>query len=186
MTFDKFVGEVQHRAGLNSMGDAVRVIRCTLGVLSQRLAGGEAKDLASQLPSEIGYYLLHSEAGRGRRFSVGEFLDRVSFCEGIGKPKAVFHVRAVLEVLREAVSAGEFEDILAQLPGKYEPLFTAACRGALDLKHGKKPKPATARSPRTAVAARGSRRPLKSKETETAPRSARIAKRATGARHLGR
>src|SRR5438067_5179727 len=107
MTFDEFVGEVQHRARLGSLGDAVRAIRCTLAVLSQRLAGGEAKDLASQLPEEIGYYLLHSQAGAGQDFSVDEFLDRISSCEGENKPASIHHVRVVLQVIGAAVSAGQ-------------------------------------------------------------------------------
>ncbi len=89
MSFDEFAGEAQHRARLGTMGEAVRCIRCTLAVLSQRLAGGEVKDLASQLPEEIAYYLRHSEQGAGLRLSADEFLDRVSACEGADKPEGV-------------------------------------------------------------------------------------------------
>ncbi|MGM0669506.1 MAG: DUF2267 domain-containing protein, partial [Gemmatimonadota bacterium] len=56
MNYDDFVGEVQHRARLPSSGDAVKAIRSTLETLGRRLHGGEARDLAAQLPEEIARY----------------------------------------------------------------------------------------------------------------------------------
>jgi uncharacterized protein (DUF2267 family) len=50
MTYDEFIGQVHHRARLGTTGDAVRATRATLEVLGERLFGGEAKDLAAQLP----------------------------------------------------------------------------------------------------------------------------------------
>ena len=123
---------------LGSLGEAVRATRCTLGVLSQRLAGGEAKDLASQLPEEIGLYLFQAEAGQGQQFSAEEYLDRVATCEGANKPDSIFHTRVVLEVLREAVSGGQFDHVLDQLPSDFEPLFTAGSEGKMRLKAPRK------------------------------------------------
>ncbi|HYG33332.1 MAG TPA: DUF2267 domain-containing protein [Clostridia bacterium] len=192
MTFDEFVGEVQNRARLGTMGDAVRAIRCTLAVLSQRLAGGEVKDLASQLPEEIGFYLLHAEAGQGARFSADEFVNRVSACERADKPEAIFHVRAVLEVLHEAVSAGQFNHVVAQLPSEYKPLFTAGSTGKM-----------RSITPRSKAATASKRREVGTQKTRISrgraggreveeevqaeqPRSARIARRAAGPWHVGR
>ena len=50
MKHDEFIGQVQHRARLGSRGDAERATWATLQTLGERLAGGEAKDFASQLP----------------------------------------------------------------------------------------------------------------------------------------
>ena len=58
MKHDEFIGRVQHYARLASRGDAERATRATLETLGERLAGGEPKDLASQLPPEIGLHLL--------------------------------------------------------------------------------------------------------------------------------
>jgi uncharacterized protein (DUF2267 family) len=71
MKHDEFIGRVQHYARLASRGDAERATRATLETLGERLAGGEPKDLASQLPPEIGAHLLRC-AGTGERFSLDE------------------------------------------------------------------------------------------------------------------
>ena len=81
MKHDEFIGHVQHYARLPSRGDAERATRATLETLGERLAGGEPKDLASQLPPEIGLHLLRY-AGMGERFSLDEFYKRVSEREG--------------------------------------------------------------------------------------------------------
>src|SRR5205085_11688251 len=112
-------------------------------VLSQRLAGGEAKDPASQLPEEIGYYLLHSQAGAGQQFSLAEFFDRVAAYECEDKPKAIHHVRTVFEILREAVSAGQFAHVMDQLPEEYAPLLTGSSEGKMRIPRQRKQTPST-------------------------------------------
>jgi uncharacterized protein (DUF2267 family) len=37
----------------------------------------------------------------------------------------------VIEVLQEAVSAGEIEDVRAQLPAEFDPLFDSGSEGTL-------------------------------------------------------
>lgn len=183
MTFDKFVGEVQHRAQLRSLGEAVRAIRCTLSVLSQRLAEGEAKDLASQLPEEIGIYLIHGQAGAGMDFAADEFLARVSACEGAATPESKCHVMVVLQVVREAISEGQFEHLMGQLPADFKPLFQAGSEGRMRVT-------GTRRGARRSAGRRGKNvrgsREIVSPLEEVRPRSARITRRAVGPWHLGR
>ena len=131
MKHDEFIGQVQHHARLASRGEAERATRATLQTLGERLAGGEPKDLASQLPPEIGAYLLSGAAGKGERFSLDEFYRRVSEREGKDLPQAVFHARAVIRVLNEAVSRGEFNDILAQLPPEFDRFIQDAIEGPM-------------------------------------------------------
>lgn len=126
MKHDEFIGQVQHRARLSSRGDAERATRATLETLAERLAGGEANDLASQLPREIGAHLLGAWSGLGERFDLHEFFRRVSMREGVDYQQSVFHARAVIEVLKEAVSPGEIADVRAQLPAEFGPLFEAS------------------------------------------------------------
>ena len=45
MKTDEFVAEVQRRTGLDSQEMVLNAISVTLATLSERLAGGEAKDL---------------------------------------------------------------------------------------------------------------------------------------------
>jgi uncharacterized protein (DUF2267 family) len=129
MKHDEFVGHVQNRARLASRGEALRAVRATLETLGERLAGGEADDLAAQLPPEIGDYLREAESDGS--FSLDTFLDRVAEREGTDLPVAVHHARAVVAVLDEAVSAGEMDDVHAQLPEEYNPLFESGSEGSL-------------------------------------------------------
>ena len=127
MTLDHFVGQVQHRARLASTDEALRAIRCTFETLAERLDFGEAKDLAAQLPRELGAFFAVPE--HSVRMSLDEFFKRVSEREGIDLPVAVYHARVVIEVLQEAVSAGEIQDVKAQLPAEWNVLFDAGSEG---------------------------------------------------------
>ncbi|PSB15627.1 DUF2267 domain-containing protein [filamentous cyanobacterium CCP2] len=123
MKHDEFIGQVQHRARLASRGDAEVATRATLETLAERLAGNEPHNAAAQLPEGLAAYLTHDYAGMGDAFSVNEFFERVSQRERVDLPQAVYHARVVLEVMGEAVSQGEMDDIRAQLPNEYDPLF---------------------------------------------------------------
>ena len=123
MKHDEFIVQVQHRARLSSRGDAEVATRATLATLAERLSGGEASDLAAQLPRGIAEYLRAEFAGEGMRFPVKEFFERVGQREGVDVPKAIYHARAVIAVLSEAVSPGEMADVRAQLPADYAWLF---------------------------------------------------------------
>jgi len=126
MQYDQFVGQVQHRARVASRGEAVAAIRATLETLSERLAGGEAKDLASQLPAEIGMYLRNEWKSECTKLSLPEFYQRVSIRENMDPRKAIHHARSVMAVVQEAVSRGEIDDVRAQLPAEFSSLFELA------------------------------------------------------------
>lgn len=130
MNFDEFIGQVQHRARLSSRAEAERATRAVLEALAQRLSGGEPKNLASQLPWEIGRYLLGPHSGEGARFGPRDFYDLVARREGIDMPDAAYHVRAVASVLRDAVSPGEWQKMLAQLPADLDQLMESGSEGA--------------------------------------------------------
>lgn len=131
MKHDEFIGQVQHRARLSSRGAAERATRVVLETLAERLAGGEAKDLAAQLPPEIGEHLRGRWSGIGERFSLAEFYRLISQREGVDMPEAAFHARAVIEVLGEAVSKGEMADVRAQLPDEFDRLFETGSSGQM-------------------------------------------------------
>lgn len=131
MKYDEFVGEVQSRARLPSRGDTVRAIQATLETLAERINPGEADDLAAQLPPELGTFLRQVETSE--RFSVDDFFLRVAAKETADLPDAAHHARAVMAVLQEAVTTGEMEDVRAQLPDTYQPLFEAGSEGEMDI-----------------------------------------------------
>ncbi|MBD3298762.1 MAG: DUF2267 domain-containing protein [candidate division Zixibacteria bacterium] len=131
MKYHDFIGQVQHRAKLSSEGEAVRATRATLSTLGERLGGGEAADVAAQLPEEIAIFL-KPEIDEADRFDVNEFFGRVERREQVDRPDAVFHSRCVIDVLSDAVSGGEFDDIRSQLPEDYRPLLDTGSTGRMD------------------------------------------------------
>ena len=131
MQHDEFIGYVQNRAHLSSRGDAELATRATLETLGERLAGGEPANAAAQLPKGIAEYLQHEDAGAGERFSLDEFFQRVSQREKVNVPDALHHARVVIEVMREAISEGEMDDICSQLPPEFQPLFESGSQGQM-------------------------------------------------------
>ena len=124
MEYHQFLKEVQEKAMLESRDEALRATRATLETLGERLMGGEKDDLASQLPRELQESLQHvSEASK--KMNLEEFIQTVGEKEGISIGRPRDHIQAVIQVLREAVSPGEFQDVMAQLPDEYRDLFTS-------------------------------------------------------------
>jgi len=131
LRYDEFIGQVQHRARLGSQAEAERATRATLETLAERLVGGEAHDLAAQLPRELALYLQPPDAGIGAKLTLDEFFALVSEREGVGLPDATFHARVVIGVLTEAVSMGEIQDVRVQLPAAFAQLFNVENEGDL-------------------------------------------------------
>ncbi|BAY77245.1 hypothetical protein NIES25_37050 [Nostoc linckia NIES-25] len=131
MERDEFIRQVQNRAHLSSRGDAELATRATLETLAQRLAGDEPLNAAAQLPRGIAEYMRHEYAGAGDRFSIDEFFERVSQRESVELADAVRHARVVIEVLSQAISRGEIDDIRSQLPSEFDPLFEAGSEGRM-------------------------------------------------------
>ncbi len=123
MKHDEFIKHVQSVAQLNSREEAERATQATLETLKERLVGDEAKDLAAQLPQQLGQYLRGREGENGQHFTLEEFIQRVSEQEGVDPTTAVTHVRAVFSVLQQAVTPGEFDDVRVNLSDDYAELF---------------------------------------------------------------
>ena len=131
MRYDEFLGHVQHRARLGSRGEAERATRATLETLAERLVGGEAHDLASQLPAELAHSLQLPDAGIGVKLTLDEFFELVREREGVELEEATLHARVVIGVLTEAVSQGEIKDVRVQLPAAFAQLFNVENEGDL-------------------------------------------------------
>lgn len=130
MTYDQFVGQVQRRAQLGSLGDTVSAIRATLETLAERLTDDEARNLASQLPREVAVYVLGSVLLQPDRMRLDDFFDRVTLREGINPSDAIYHARVVLEMVGETVSgSGEMDDVLSQLPQEFRDFIESGDEG---------------------------------------------------------
>jgi uncharacterized protein (DUF2267 family) len=112
--YDEFIRSVAEGAGI-SREEAERLTAATLQTLAERITGGEAEDLAAQLPRELKPYLT-GVGEEAERFDIDTFVARVADRAGIDRDQALAHVGAVFATLREAVTTGELDDIAAQLP----------------------------------------------------------------------
>lgn len=129
MDFHHFIGQIQDRARLGTTQAAVNATHATLSTLGERLTEGERKDLAAQLPQEVGHYLIEGDSGQ--TFDIDAYFSRISAREHSDVQDAVYHSRVVLEVLQEAVSPGEIRQIKDQLPPEFYSVFESGSSGKL-------------------------------------------------------
>jgi uncharacterized protein (DUF2267 family) len=122
--FEEFVHEVADRAGM-SRDEAESLVRATLRTLAERLSGGEAEDLRAQLPRQLQAELIPPQE-EAQGFGVVEFVQKVAARSGIDDTDAGAGVVAVLSVIRDSVTPGEFGDVLAQLGRDFAELVEAA------------------------------------------------------------
>jgi uncharacterized protein (DUF2267 family) len=123
MKQDEFVTKVGQRADA-SLQIAEALTAATLQTLAERISGGEAEDLAAQLPTELKPFLMPADEP-AQPFDAEEFVRRVADRAGTDPDQATAGVRAVFTTLREAVTPGEIDDITSQLPKDLRGLIGA-------------------------------------------------------------
>jgi uncharacterized protein (DUF2267 family) len=141
MKYYQFIEQVQKRAHLSSESEAQRATQATLETLAAYISPKERHDAASQLPKGIKTYLQQPFLGPGKQpasspdsnVSLDDFFHRISIREEVPLETAVEHARAVMSVLRDALSEGEFEDIREELPAElYNEFFAAKEPGSYE------------------------------------------------------
>jgi len=120
MDYATFTRTTAQRAGV-SEGTAERIEHATLRTLADRISGGEAQDLAAQLPGQL-QDDLRPPREEAEAFGVDEVVRRLAERGDIGPDEARTGAAAVLTTVREAVTPGEFDDVLSQLPQEYREL----------------------------------------------------------------
>lgn len=121
MQYDEFIARVADSTGV-PREQAERLTRAALSVLAERITGGEARDLAEQLPHPLENALMpaHEEA---EAFDFVEFVRRTAQRAGIDDYLTVeTAIDAVMDTLRDAVTPGEFDDVISQLPEDFKRL----------------------------------------------------------------
>lgn len=126
MQEQEFITAVRESLGLPDNDSAGAAVRATLGVLGQRLSGGEGKDLASQLPGGLAEQV--PDDAPGQRFDVTSFYERVAEAERaegreVTVAQARQHARAVAKGLETGLSGGEWRNFTSQLPQDYDDLL---------------------------------------------------------------
>jgi uncharacterized protein (DUF2267 family) len=120
--YDGFIATVEREAEV-PRDAAERAAGATLETLGERISGGEAHDLAAQLPPRLGD-LVDRHAGDGPQpFTAEEFVQRVQAREHVPALQAQRHVRAVFAAMRETVTDDEIADLASELPRELEALL---------------------------------------------------------------
>jgi uncharacterized protein (DUF2267 family) len=125
MQEQEFVSAVRQSLDLDTES-ASTAVRATLAVLGRRLAGGEGKDLASQLPGSLAEQI--PDDAPGEQFDVTTFYQRVAEAERaegreVTDAQARQHARAVAKGLETALSGGLWNHVASQLPEDYADLL---------------------------------------------------------------
>ena len=126
MKYDEFLARVRERGEYKDNDEAAHVTNAVLEVLAQRISPGEVRDLASQLPGPLGQVLEDAAPQQARSFGIEEFLRRVAERTGARPRTAEWDAGAVLSTLGDAVTGGELNQIISQLPSSYAALFGKA------------------------------------------------------------
>jgi uncharacterized protein (DUF2267 family) len=124
MQFDQFVGLVAERANV-APSRAPALTYSALMTLAERISGGEARDLAAQLPAELQPMVSETEE-TAEDFDADEFVRRFAERASVDGKAAREAARAVMLTLREAVSPGEWDEVKAQLSKDYNDLLGPA------------------------------------------------------------
>lgn len=122
MNQPEFIDAVADRA--NTTADRAEVLaRATLETLADRISGGEAEDLAAELPEPLQGSLRRPPDKQAERFGLEQFVRRTADRAGVDTTQAKEGVRAVLTTVREAVSGSEFRDFMSELPKEYRDVI---------------------------------------------------------------
>jgi uncharacterized protein (DUF2267 family) len=120
MQYDEFISRVADNVGV-SPREAEDLTRAVLGVLAERITGGEARDLAAQLPLPLQNPLLGASE-EAEAFTFEEFVRRTAERAGVDRGVAELAVDVVMATLRDAVTPGEYDDVISQLPEDFKRL----------------------------------------------------------------
>jgi uncharacterized protein (DUF2267 family) len=106
-------------AGLDTLEESRRATAAVLHALRDRLTANEAAHAAAQLPRELKalWGSGHPALARPLKLHRHEFLERVRLEAGLASPRQAEQVTdAVFAALKDQLSGGEADDIMAQLP----------------------------------------------------------------------
>jgi uncharacterized protein (DUF2267 family) len=121
MHYEGFIDRVRERTGLEDKHLAEIAVRAFFETLGERLHRTEREKLAAQLPNQLKEFIVIHPAHDF--FGLEEFYTRVASRAGVRYPHGVGQAKAIVTVLKEAVSPGELADVLADLTSDYGELF---------------------------------------------------------------
>lgn len=123
LDYETFIAVVEQDARV-PRDDAERAVSVTLHTLAERLSGGEAEDIAEELPPELAGFM--HDGSKAEPFDADEFVRRIAEREGVSTDRAVAHARAVFAALGRVLSPDELHDMASELPRDFGDLLAVA------------------------------------------------------------
>lgn len=113
------------KAQLDSRADAERAAVETLRTLGEHVSGGEAADLAEELPADLGDAVTSRTDETPDEFGPEEFAARIAGREGddVDADDAMIHARAVMAAVAEHGGHNELQEAREQLPNEFATVF---------------------------------------------------------------
>lgn len=127
MDYQEMLDRMQDKGSFKTQAEAENTLEVVLETLSERINRTERDDLAAQLPDDLKDTLYRVK--RTEHYPLEEFYNRVTLRLDIGFPQGVMQARTALSVLQEGITIGEIEDILNQLPERFDEVFGAKPKG---------------------------------------------------------
>lgn len=129
MQTDEFYETVEEHSPADSSERAAVVTEAVLETLGETLTGGEAEDVATQLPDEVASHLEHA-AHDGSGYDREEFLSRVgehlrgTELESESETADLEgYTQGVIDAIAAGLTESELQDVKAQLREDVRPLF---------------------------------------------------------------
>lgn len=137
MNKDDFIKKVMNRLQIQDKIIAERGIQIVLSILSHRLTIEESEEVADQLPHDLkrvwnnDVWITNYFRLSGKRLKYRHRVELITLVENeIIREQlhlsAEALTQAVFHILKEQITPGETEDIVAQLPGEIKEFFKAA------------------------------------------------------------
>jgi uncharacterized protein (DUF2267 family) len=121
MQFEEFIDQVQAQTRL-TRDESISITQAVLETLGERLDRKVRNGLEAQLPNELKDFLL-ARHEHTDRYNLSEFYNRVGARADLKYQHAIERTRQVCSVVRQAIPAGELQDVMESLPSEYGKLF---------------------------------------------------------------
>jgi uncharacterized protein (DUF2267 family) len=128
MQYDELVRRTQQYAGFDSPDDAEQLINVFLATLGEPLPREASMSIRAQLPKELKEVVFETQppetATRANDpIRLEEFYNRIKGRLDVPYNEGVRLSRVMARVLKEAVSDGEYRDMVGALPDDFRGLF---------------------------------------------------------------
>lgn len=115
---------VERTDEFDSEDEAREATKATLETFGERLARGEAMDIADFLGPNPTAWIVEDQEEPADEFDIETFVERVADREGVSKQAAQRHAQAVFEGFDRVVPESELNRARTQLPDGYAMLFS--------------------------------------------------------------